>query len=105
MSYNVKHNRQFQKFYVTIGGREAFLKYEKVGEGVIDFKMLYVPKNLRGVGIAEKVLKRAMSYIENNNYKIKSSCSYVSQYIQTHPEIKGYVSEKPDMFTWVLHYN
>lgn len=105
MSYNVKHNKQFQKFYVSVGGREAFLKYEKVGEGIIDFKMLYVPKNLRGVGIAEKVLKRAINFVENNNFRIKSSCSYINHFLESHPEFQAIVSRNPEMFTWVLHYN
>ena len=105
MGYSIKHNKQFQKFYITIGGREAFLKYERTGEGVIDFKMLYVPKNLRGVGIAEKVLKKAISFIEKNDFKVKSSCSYVNQYIGTHPKLQGLVSSSPVSHTWVLHYN
>jgi predicted GNAT family acetyltransferase len=88
-----------------VGGREAFLKYEKIGEGVIDFKMLYVPKNLRGVGIAEKVLKRAIGFVEKNNFKVKSSCNYINHFLESHPEFQTIVSERPDMFTWVLHYN
>lgn len=105
MSYSVKHNKQFQKFYITIGGREAFLKYEKVGEGTLDFKVLFVPKNLRGMGIAEKVLMRAVVYAENNSYKIRSSCTYISTFFESHPEFKDIISQRPDMFTWVLHYN
>ncbi|MBX9852308.1 MAG: N-acetyltransferase [Cytophagaceae bacterium] len=105
MSYNVKHNRQFQKFYVNVGGREAFLKYEKLGEGLLDLKMLFVPKNLRGVGIAEKVLMRALAYAENNNLKINTSCSYINQFFDSHPEMKNIVSPKREMIKWVLHYN
>lgn len=105
MSYNIKHNKQFQKFYVNIGGREAFLKYEKSGEGTLDFKTLFVPKNLRGVGVAEKVLKSAIGYAEKNNLKIKSSCTYVNHFLDTHPDMKDLISRRPDMFTWVLHYN
>jgi predicted GNAT family acetyltransferase len=105
MSYNVKHNKQFQKFYINVGGREAFLKYEKSGEGLMDFKVLFVPKNLRGMGIAEKVLMRAIGFAENNNFKIRSSCTYISTYFESHPEMKEIISKRPDMFTWVLHYN
>jgi uncharacterized protein len=105
MSLNIKHNRQFQKFFVNVGGREAFLKYEKVGEGVLEFKIMYVPKNLRGVGIAEKVLKRALGFAGQNHFKIKTNCSYISNFISTDPELKDIVSQGPDMHTWVLHYN
>jgi predicted GNAT family acetyltransferase len=105
MSINVKHNKQFQKFYINIGGREAFLKYEKTGEGTLDFKVLFVPKNLRGMGVAEKVLKRAIGFAEQNNFKIKSNCTYISTFFESHPEVKDIVSQRPDMFTWVLHYN
>lgn len=105
MSNGVKHNRQFQKFYINVGGREAFLKYERVGEGVIDFKTLYVPKNLRGVGIGEKILKRAIGFIEKNNYKLKTTCSFINNFLHNRPEFQELISNRPDMFTWVLHYN
>lgn len=105
MSYTVKHNKQFQKFYINVGGREAFLRYEKSAEDTLDFKVLFVPKDLRGIGIAEKVLKCAMGYAEKNNYKIKSGCAYINGFFETHPEMANLISQRPDMFTWVLHYN
>lgn len=64
MGYSIRHNPQFRKFYININGTEAFLSYDKTGEGVLEFKMLFVPKNLCGVGIAQKVLKKAISYAE-----------------------------------------
>lgn len=103
--YTVRHNKEFQKFYIHVGGREAYLKYEHTGEEVLDFKVLFVPKDLRGVGIAEKVLKQAISFAEKHNYKIKSGCAYINGFFQSHPELGELVSKKPDMFTWLLHYN
>jgi predicted GNAT family acetyltransferase len=105
MSYSIKHNSQFQKFYINVNGREAFLKYERTGEGVLDFKMLFVPKNLRGVGIAEKVLKKAIGYAEKYNLKVKTSCTYINSFLEENPEYKAIISGRPDMHSWVLHYN
>jgi len=105
MSYSIKHNSQFQKFYINVNGREAFLKYEKTGEDVLEFKMLFVPKNLRGVGIAEKVLQRAIGYAEKNNLKVKTTCNYINSFLKEHPEYKEIITNKPEMHTWLLHYN
>lgn len=105
MSYIVKHSKRFRKFYLNVGGRECFLKYETIGEGVLDFKVLFVPKDLRNIGIAERVLKRAIGYSEKNNFKIRSGCSYINIFIDAHPELKDIISKSPEMITWVLHYN
>lgn len=105
MSYSVKHNKQFQKFYINVGGREAFLKYEKSGEKTLNFKVLFVPRDLRGIGIAEKVLKQAVGFAEKNSYQIKSGCAYINGFFEAHPELGNLVSKKPDVFTWLLHYN
>lgn len=108
MGYSVRHNQKLQKFYINIGNREAFLKYEKVNdgdEGVLDLRVLFVPKNLRGMGIAEKVLIKALSYADNHNFKVLSDCNYISTFFESHPEIKDIISERPEVFTWILHYN
>ena len=105
MSYSVKHNSEFRKFYINVNGREAFLRYEKTGEGVLEFRTLFVPKNLRGVGIAEKVLKRAIGYAEKNNFKVKTNCAYINGFLEGHPEYREILSNRPDMHSWILHYN
>jgi predicted GNAT family acetyltransferase len=105
MSYSIKHNSKLQKFYLNVGGNECFLKYEHTSERLLDFKVVFVPKSLRNLGIAEKILKRAIGFSQKNNFKIRSGCSYVNNYIDIHSELKSIISNGPEMIVWVLHYN
>ena len=86
MKFNIKHDTKAQKFFTVISGKECTLKYEKVNEHLINFKLLFVPKNLRGQGIAGRVMEFALAYAKKNMIKVKASCSYVQEYLNDHME-------------------
>jgi predicted GNAT family acetyltransferase len=69
-----------------IGGKECSLKYEKINEHFYNFKMIFVPKNLRGQGIAARIMDFAMNYARKNMIRVKASCAYVEHYLNTHLE-------------------
>lgn len=50
-----------------------------------------VNPNLRGQGLAEKLVLEAVDYARKNKYKILPFCSYVSVYIGRHPEVQDVV--------------
>jgi len=50
-----------------------------------------VNPNLRGQGLAEKLVLKAVDYARENQLKIKPFCSYVSVYIGKHPEVQDIV--------------
>jgi len=76
----VIHDIEKQKFFVVIDGLESHLEYVKV-ENVLNLNYTYVPSELRGKGIAGKIVKAALTYGKDNKLKIIPSCSYVADYI------------------------
>ena len=50
-----------------------------------------VNPNLRGQGLAEKLVLKAVDYARENELKIKPYCSYVSVYFSRHPELKDVI--------------
>ena len=50
-----------------------------------------VNPNLRGQGLAEKLVLEAVDYARKNQLKILPFCSYVSVYIGRHPEVQDVV--------------
>jgi len=50
-----------------------------------------VNPNLRGQGLAEKLVLEAVAYARQHKYKILPFCSYVSVYIGRHPEVQDVV--------------
>ena len=79
------HDKQNQKFYVIMDDLESHLEYVKMND-VLDLNHTYVPYQLRGKGIASKLVEAALEYARLNGIKIIPSCSYVEVYLQRHPE-------------------
>ncbi len=46
----------------------------------------FVPKSLRGRGIAASLVRAALAYAEANSYKVVPTCSYVASYMNRHEE-------------------
>jgi uncharacterized protein len=81
----VIHDIKKQKFYIVIDDLESHLEYVKTNN-VLNLNHTYVPSELRGKGIAGKIVKAALTYAEENNLKIIPACSYVTDYVQRHKE-------------------
>jgi predicted GNAT family acetyltransferase len=86
MKFNIKHDTKSQKFYTIIGGKECSLKYEKINDQLFNFKMMFVPKNLRAQGIASRIMEFSLNYVRKNMIKVKASCSFVESYMYNHKE-------------------
>ncbi|MHB1686381.1 MAG: GNAT family N-acetyltransferase [Ignavibacteriaceae bacterium] len=78
------HDKDNQRFYVIVDGRESYLQYLKVEEKVLNYYKTYVPNELRGKGIAGKIVEAALNFARENDYKIIPSCSYVDTFIERH---------------------
>ncbi len=88
MELEIKHDIENQKFFAEIDGNEAYLKYILISPNIIDTIKTYVPPELRGMGIAGKIVKEGLMFAQRNNYKVIPSCSYVEDYILRHPEFE-----------------
>ncbi|NWF90449.1 MAG: N-acetyltransferase [Ignavibacteriaceae bacterium] len=81
----ILHDEHQQKFYVITENLESHLHYVKL-DNILDLNHTYVPYQLRGKGIAGKLVEAALEYAKQNGFKIIPSCSYVDVYFQRHPE-------------------
>ena len=86
MKLEIKHDIENQRFFTIFEGNEAYLKYIITGEKTINMIKTYVPPELRGKGIAAKVVQAGLLFAQKNNYKVIPTCSYVDTYIEQHPE-------------------
>lgn len=81
----VLHDKKNNRFVINIDGLDSFVEYS-VYENVIDLHHTYTPPQLRGKGLAEKVVRAAIEYAKENKLKVIPSCSYVAAFMQRHPE-------------------
>ncbi|GMU94799.1 MULTISPECIES: GNAT family N-acetyltransferase [Ignavibacterium] len=81
----VIHDKNNSRFVIRIDGEESFVEYS-LYENVMELYHTYTPPQLRGKGLAEKVVRTALEYAKQNNLKVVPSCSYVAVFLQRHPE-------------------
>lgn len=84
----VRHNRDAQRFEATMDGHLCVADY-RLGSGEIAFTHTYVPPELRGRGIAEKLVRAALNYAREQKLTIVPECWYVAAFMQRHPEYAG----------------
>jgi predicted GNAT family acetyltransferase len=83
--HEVLHQPQRQRFVIAADGAEALLEYRMLAPEVIDFVHTYTPAQLRGQGLAGKLVEFAVTYARNQGWRVIGSCSYVAAWLEKHP--------------------
>lgn len=73
------------KFFALIEGQECVLNLKKTSADVLDYYRTFVPKSLRGRGIAQELVDYALNYAKEHQLKIIPSCPFIRSYIDRHP--------------------
>lgn len=76
----IEHQPQQQRFCVGIANEEAVLTYQLSGKQ-LHFTQTYVPDNLRGQGIAEKLVRTGLHWASEQGYDVTTSCWYVDKFL------------------------
>lgn len=84
MEYIVKNHHVR---YVTEQGQMlAEVTFPEVEPGVVDINHTFVDDSLRGQGVADELLRRAVDAIAHNGERTRASCSYATHWFEKHPE-------------------
>ena len=81
----VQHNSHGHRFEADVNGALSVADYELRGTDLI-LTHTFVPPELRGQGIAEKLVRAALEFARTERLRVVPSCSYVDAYIRRHPE-------------------
>lgn len=80
MTHNLEiiHDKLEKKFYYKIGNTESLVEYDLVGESknIMEIFHTFVPAELRGRGIAKEIYLEIIKYLDENNLKVRPTCSY-----------------------------
>jgi predicted GNAT family acetyltransferase len=87
----VRHNAPASRFEITAAGATAVAEYRDEG-GRRVFHHTFVPPALRGKGLAEKLVRHALSDARAKNLRVLPACSYVAAFIEKNPEFQYIVS-------------
>ncbi len=83
----VQHNPSQQRYEVTVGGHLSVCEYELTGGRMI-FTHTFVPPELRGQGVAEKLVRAALADARGAGHRVAPQCSYVAKFIERHQEFQ-----------------
>lgn len=75
-------------FVVELEGRQARLDYQLNPDpaghtgGQINFHHTYVPPEMRGQGVAEKLVRAGLQWAKQEQFHISASCWYVAKFLR-----------------------
>ncbi len=85
---DVRHNAAGRRFETGADGQRAVLDYELEGETMM-LTHTFVSPELRGKGIAEKLVRAALAWARAEKRRVVPVCSYTVTFLQRHPELAG----------------
>jgi len=80
MDIEIINDTEEEKFKTSVDGYEASLEYT-INKDKISMYRVYTPVELRGQGIAAKLVEFAFEYAKENNLKVYPGCSYIISYL------------------------
>jgi hypothetical protein len=86
---SIQHDSDDKQFFITIDGARAYLAYMDLGEKTLDIYRTFVPKALRGKGLAAKLAEHALQFASEKGYEVIPSCSYVEHYMQRQKKLRA----------------
>ncbi|XP_048045514.1 protein NATD1 [Megalobrama amblycephala] len=98
-SMNVMHDRQNQRFTITLdcdgAVSSAVLKYTIRYDQQVELMSTEVPQSHRGKGVAAQLAKAALDFVVEENLKARISCWYIRKYVDENPHL-GYQAHIED---------
>ena len=85
MEEKVIHDKDKSQFNISINNKEVYVDY-KIEQNKMNLYHTYTNPELRGKGLAAKVVIAAFEYAKKNNLKIEPGCTYVQTFISRHKE-------------------
>lgn len=82
----VKHEPENSRYAGYIDGTEAGFADYREADGVRDFFHTVTHEEFGGKGVAGAVVTYALDDSISNGFTFKPTCSYVSHFVEKHPE-------------------
>jgi predicted GNAT family acetyltransferase len=86
----VQHNLQEHRFEALVDGHLSVADYTLDGERMV-FTHTFVPPELRGRGLAQKLVRAGLEHARAEKRQVVPACSYVGVFIERNPEFKSLV--------------
>lgn len=93
-SPTVQHDPDARKFFIAADGGESRLSYRPAGDGKLDFVSTFTSPELRGRGLAGRVVAAGLDYAREQGLQVIPSCPFVGSYVDDNPRYADLVVEQ-----------
>ena len=87
----IEHDKEKRIFFAEVENKKALLEYNKVDKKTLDYYHTFVPEELRGRGIASRVVEEGMQYAEEKGYKVIPTCPFVKAFVKRNPQFENII--------------
>lgn len=87
--FTVRRNPAASRYEAEIDGHLAVAEYLLEGDDRVVFTHTFVPPELRGRGVAEKLVRTALEEARQEGRRVVPQCSYVALFIRRNPEFRS----------------
>jgi predicted GNAT family acetyltransferase len=94
MDFEVHRDDARRRYYASIDGHEAQIRFAPAGAGTLDFQHTEVAPELRGRGVAETLVRHALDDVRARGEQIIATCPFVKAFLARHPEYQALVVAK-----------
>jgi uncharacterized protein len=88
----VQQDTERSRFVVALPDGEAQLVYALSGDTAIDLQHTEVPPSDQGHGVADELVRAALSYAREHELRVIATCPYVQVWLRRHPEERAFSS-------------
>ena len=65
----------------------AEITFPNCSDGVVCLDHTFVDPSLRGQGVADRLMRAAVDWIQAQGWKAVATCSYAQGWLETHPDV------------------
>jgi predicted GNAT family acetyltransferase len=88
----VRHNLAASRYEAEVEDHLAVAEYVREGDR-ITFTHTLVPPELRGRGVAEKLVRTALDEARQQGWRVVPQCSYVAVFVRRNPEFQSLMAD------------
>ena len=86
------HNNQTDRRYeLKVDDHIAYANY-RWEDDILVIEFVFTPKELRGQGVASKLMTLLMTEAKEKQFKVRPFCGYAKSWLERHPEYSELVS-------------
>lgn len=71
----------------------AEITYPAVGSNTVVINHTFVDPSLRGQGVADLLMRSAVSDIQSKGFKLRATCSYAQKWFEKHSQLSHLLDE------------